>query len=106
VGDADAVAAGLTHAPTITARRLGGGAGRDAALVLASDGLYEVCTDAEVAGLVRDTVKEPSLAAKRLVTEALARGSGDNVSAVVAFLRAESTCERVVRRGEKEGGRR
>jgi serine/threonine protein phosphatase PrpC len=97
LGDADAIPSGLTHAPTVTARRLGGGAGRDACLVVASDGLYDVLSDAEVGALVRDTVKDAALAAKRLVMEALGRGSGDNVSAVVAFLRAETTCELVVR---------
>ena len=95
LGDVDALASGLTPAPTIIARRLAGGASRDAALVLASDGLWDVCSDSEAARAVRDTVKEPSLAAKRLVTDALGAGSGDNVSAVVAFLRAETTCEAV-----------
>lgn len=33
-----------------------------------------------------DTVKHPAMCAQRLVTEALARGSGDNVACLVAFL--------------------
>jgi serine/threonine protein phosphatase PrpC len=104
LGDADAAAAsGLTPAPTVTARRLAGGPARDAALILASDGLWDVVPDAEAAALVRDTVKDPALAAKRLVHEALGRGSGDNVTCVVAFLRAETTCEAVFVAGGERG---
>jgi serine/threonine protein phosphatase PrpC/serine/threonine protein kinase len=96
LGDADAATtSGLTPSPTVTARRLAGGPARDACLILASDGLWDVVSDADAGGLVRDTVKDPCLAAKRLVHEALGRGSGDNVTAAVAFLRAESTCEAV-----------
>ena len=43
-------------------------------LVLGSDGLWDACGNAECVGLVRDTVKDPILCAKRLVTEALTRG--------------------------------
>ena len=54
-------------------------------LVLATDGLWDVCSEAEVIGLVHDTVRQPELASKRLVMEALARGSRDNVTALVVF---------------------
>jgi serine/threonine protein phosphatase PrpC len=42
-----------------------------------------------------DTVKEPSMSAKRLGSEALARGSTDNVTAVVVFLKQTDTAETV-----------
>ena len=50
-------------------------------------------------GLVRDTVKDPSMCAKRLATEALMRGSNDNVTVLVAFLRPVPTLERVYGEG-------
>jgi serine/threonine protein phosphatase PrpC len=53
---------------------------------MASDGLWEVMTDEEAVGLVADTVKHPDMAAKRLATEAMTRGSGDNITVLVAFL--------------------
>jgi serine/threonine protein phosphatase PrpC len=64
-------------------------------VVLGTDGLWDVLADAEVVGLVRDTVKEPSMCAKRLVMEALSRGSNDNVSAVVVFLQPVTSLEQV-----------
>jgi serine/threonine protein phosphatase PrpC len=62
---------GLTAEPEISNLSL---ESEDWVLVLASDGLWEVCGNQEVVGLIRDTVKDPVLCAKRLVTEALARG--------------------------------
>ncbi|KAF8055592.1 SEC13B [Scenedesmus sp. PABB004] len=74
--------------------------GADQFVVLGSDGLWDVISDAEAVGLVRDTVKDAGLAAKRLVQEALARGSADNVTAVVLFLAPAASLEAVwVRRG-------
>jgi serine/threonine protein phosphatase PrpC len=67
----------------------------DQFLVLGSDGLWDVVSDQEAVGLVNDTVKDPALCAKRLVQEALARGSNDNVTAVVLFLQPKSTLEKV-----------
>ena len=69
--------------------------GKDFALVLACDGLWDVVSNADARDLVLDTVKEPSMSAKRLGSEALARGSGDNVTVVVAFLKETSTAETV-----------
>ena len=48
----------------------------DEYLILGSDGLWDVMSNEEAFALVRDTVKDATLGAKRLVTEALARGEG------------------------------
>jgi serine/threonine protein phosphatase PrpC len=71
----------------------------DAFLVLASDGLWDVVSNIEAIALVHDTVKNPSMAAKRLVMEALARGASDNVTVVTCFLRDCATLERVYKDG-------
>ena len=42
---------------------------------------------------VEDTVKEPSMCAKRLGSEAMTRMSGDNITVVVAYLKDVSTAE-------------
>ncbi|KAJ0262443.1 Protein kinase family protein / protein phosphatase 2C [Hirschfeldia incana] len=67
----------------------------DEFLVMGSDGLWDVMNDEEVIGIIRDTVKEPSMCSKRLATEAAARGSGDNITVIVVFLRPVSTAERI-----------
>jgi serine/threonine protein phosphatase PrpC len=81
----------------------------DSFLVLGSDGLWERVDGADAVALVHDTVKSPALCAQRLVAEALARGSRDNASAVVAFLpggasAAAGTAERVFAAGEHKYG--
>ena len=43
--------------------------GKDFALVLACDGLWDVVSNADARDLVLDTVKEPSMSAKRLGSE-------------------------------------
>ncbi|KAG2332328.1 hypothetical protein Bca52824_003508 [Brassica carinata] len=53
----------------------------DEFLVMASDGLWDVMNDEEVIGIIRDT--------------AAARGSGDNITVIVVFLRPVSTAERI-----------
>lgn len=62
---------------------------------MASDGLWDVVSNAEVVSIIRDTVKEPGMCSKRLATEAAERGSKDNITVVVVFLRAVSTAERI-----------
>ncbi|GAX74889.1 hypothetical protein CEUSTIGMA_g2335.t1 [Chlamydomonas eustigma] len=89
---------GLTAEPEIANLALGS---EDWVLVLASDGLWEVCGNEEVVGLIRDTVKDPLLCAKRLVIEALARGCRDNVTAVVSFLQPVSTVEKIFGDGKE-----
>ncbi|KAE8702469.1 Protein kinase and PP2C-like domain-containing protein [Hibiscus syriacus] len=91
IGDDDLKPA-VTAEPEITETVL---SAEDEFLVMASDGLWDVVGDTEVITIIRDTVKEPAMCSKRLATEAVARGSKDNVTVVVVFLRPVSTAERV-----------
>ncbi|RWW64122.1 hypothetical protein BHE74_00028678 [Ensete ventricosum] len=70
-------------------------AGTRRRLVMASDGLWDVISNEEVVSIIKDTVKEPSMCSKRLATEAAARGSKDNITVIVVFLRPVSTAERI-----------
>ncbi|KAK5167749.1 mgpp2cl-1, protein phosphatase 2C-like protein 1 [Saxophila tyrrhenica] len=54
----------------------------DEFLILACDGLWDVCSDQEAVDLVR-TIEDPQTAAKALVDHALARFSTDNLSCMV-----------------------
>jgi hypothetical protein len=45
--------------------------------------------------MIKDTVKEPGMCAKRLGSEAMTRMSGDNITVVVAFLKDLATSEKV-----------
>lgn len=84
IGDADMRSQGLTAEPE----------GRDVPIippqdefvVLASDGLWDVLSNEEAVRLVHDTVKEPDMCARRLVSTAFERGSQDNVTALIVFL--------------------
>ncbi|XP_062096983.1 protein kinase and PP2C-like domain-containing protein [Humulus lupulus] len=67
----------------------------DEYLVMASDGLWDVVSNTEVVSIIRDTVKEPGMCSKRLATEAAERGSKDNITVIVIFLRPVSTAERI-----------
>lgn len=67
----------------------------DEYLVMASDGLWETIRNEDVIAIIKETVKEPSMCAKRLATEAVERGSTDNITVIVAFLRPVSTFERI-----------
>jgi len=58
----------------------------DKALILASDGLWDVMPPARVLHCCNNTAKSPDMFAKRLLTEALDRGTDDNTSIVVVFL--------------------
>jgi serine/threonine protein phosphatase PrpC len=92
IGDFDLREQGLTPEPEICRVEL---TPDDEFIVLACDGLWDVLSNDEVVELVESTVKERGLAAKRLVAEALARGSDDNVTCIVAFLRPVSTADTV-----------
>ncbi|KAH6625425.1 protein phosphatase-like protein 2C [Boeremia exigua] len=57
-------------------------ADQDEFLILACDGLWDVCSDQEAVDLVRQ-IQDPQEASKRLVDYALARFSTDNLSCMV-----------------------
>lgn len=60
--------------------------GEDQLLILACDGLWDVCSDQEACELIRDE-EDPSEAAHRLVEYAIAHGSFDNLSVLVIRFR-------------------
>lgn len=94
LGDFDARRDGLTPEPEVTATALGPA---DEFVVIACDGVWDVLSSAEAVALVQATVKEPSMCAKRVLAEAMTRGSRDNLTVVVAFLRPVSTLESIYR---------
>jgi serine/threonine protein phosphatase PrpC len=58
-------------------------------LIVACDGLWDVVDDQSAADFVAEQLRrgaDPSAVAPMLVREALRRGTGDNVSVIVAFL--------------------
>jgi len=67
----------------------------DAFITIACDGLWDVCTNTDMCSIIRDTVKEPSMCAKRLGCEALNRLSDDNISVLVGILGNEGTFAKV-----------
>ncbi|CAG9460345.1 unnamed protein product [Pedinophyceae sp. YPF-701] len=83
LGDPDAKPDGVTAVPEVTSTAL---EASDEFVIAASDGLWEVLTNEEAVGIVRDTVRDPGMCGRRLAMEAVSRGSGDNVSVAVAFL--------------------
>ncbi|ERN16642.1 hypothetical protein AMTR_s00051p00099980 [Amborella trichopoda] len=91
IGDDDLKPA-VTAEPEITQVRL---SEDDEYLVMASDGLWDVVCNEDVVSIIRDTVKEPGMCSKRLATEAAERGSKDNITVIVVFLRPVSTAERI-----------
>lgn len=91
IGDDDLKPA-VTAEPEITETGL---SLEDEYLVMASDGLWDVISNQEVVSIIRDTVKEPSMCSKRLATEASQRGSKDNITVIVVFLRPVTTAERI-----------
>ncbi|BFG37820.1 hypothetical protein CerSpe_240940 [Prunus speciosa] len=91
IGDDDLKPA-VTAEPEITETIL---SAEDEYLVMASDGLWDVVSNEEVVSIIKDTVKEPGMCSKRLATEAAERGSKDNITVIVVFLRPVSTAERI-----------
>ncbi|KAK7393036.1 hypothetical protein VNO78_21487 [Psophocarpus tetragonolobus] len=91
IGDDDLKPA-VTAEPEITESTL---CSEDEFLVMASDGLWDVMCSMEVINIIKDTVKEPGMCSKRLATEAVERGSKDNITVIVVFLRPVSTAERI-----------
>lgn len=93
MGDADCKRDGVTPLPEVTKVDLK--ASRAEYLVVACDGLWDVVSDEECVKMIKDTVKEPNMCAKRLGSEALTRMSGDNITVIVAFLKDLATSEKV-----------
>jgi len=93
IGDVDAKPFGVTATPEIVETTLS--AESDDCVVVACDGLWDVVNNDESLAMVKDTVKEPSMCAKRLGSEALTRLSGDNITVLVGFLSGDRTCEEV-----------
>ncbi|OAY69556.1 Protein kinase and PP2C-like domain-containing protein [Ananas comosus] len=91
IGDDDLKPA-VTARPEITETSL---SADDEFLVMASDGLWDVLSNEDVLSIIKDTVKEPGMCSKRLATEAAERGSKDNITVIVVFLRPVSTAERI-----------
>lgn len=92
LGDRDVKGDGVTAEPELHTYELGP---EDDFVIIACDGLWDVVSNDEAVALVQDTVKEPSMCAKRLVAEAGNRLSGDNVTVCLAFLKEVSTAETV-----------
>ncbi|MCJ1462567.1 Protein phosphatase 2C 1 [Pseudocyphellaria aurata] len=74
----------------------------DEFLILACDGLWDVCTDQEAVDLVRHT-QDPQLASKQLVDYALARFSTDNLSCMIVRFDNIALQQTVERRTEPIG---
>lgn len=91
IGDDDLKPA-VTASPEIMETAL---SAEDEFLVMASDGLWDVMSNEQVISIIKDTVKEPTMCSKRLATEAVERGSRDNITVIVVFLRPVSTAERI-----------
>ncbi|KAL1339592.1 hypothetical protein AAHE18_U049400 [Arachis hypogaea] len=91
IGDDDLKPA-VTAEPEITESIL---SVEDEFLVMASDGLWDIMSGEEVIKIIKDTVKEPGMCSKRLATEAVERGSRDNITVIVVFLRPVTTAERI-----------
>lgn len=60
----------------------------DSFLILACDGLWDVCTDQQACDLIKD-IQDPQVAATTLVKHALQVGSSDNLSVLVVRFRHE-----------------
>ena len=83
IGDRPLRHLGLTSEPELTRVEL---QPDDKMIVMASDGLWDVMSYERVLHCLKHTAKSPDLIAKRLLGEALDRGTTDNTSVAVCFL--------------------
>ena len=84
-GDARMKRMGISAEPDITTIKLGSGSEEYAFLVLCTDGITSVLSDQEVVDIVKG-VREPSDAAKQIISFAESLGTDDNSSCVVVRL--------------------
>jgi serine/threonine protein phosphatase PrpC len=86
LGDHALKGSGVSCRPHVSARD----ATQDVALVIASDGLWDVTSDVDARGVLERCLADqaPEQAAQRLVAEAQHRGSTDNITTLVAFFGA------------------
>ncbi|KAH0601296.1 hypothetical protein MHUMG1_00169 [Metarhizium humberi] len=75
----------------------------DEFIIIACDGLWDVCSDQEAVDLVRD-VQDPIAASKQLVDHALSRFSTDNLSCMIVRFDKTATVAQGVSTSESEGG--
>ena len=73
MGDGDLKDHGVVAVPEVTHTIL---TPEDSCLVIASDGLWDRISSQAAVDLIRDTVKDPTMCAQRLATEAITLGSG------------------------------
>ncbi|KAI9676627.1 MAG: Protein phosphatase 2C 1 [Trizodia sp. TS-e1964] len=74
----------------------------DEFLILACDGLWDVCSDQEAVDLIRNT-QDPQVASDMLVRHALARFSTDNLSCMVVRFDQQTVLKAVERKTEPIG---
>ncbi|KAL8697062.1 MAG: hypothetical protein Q9201_007330 [Fulgogasparrea decipioides] len=74
----------------------------DEFLILACDGLWDVCSDQEAVDLVRHT-QDPQVASKQLVDHALTRFSTDNLSCMIVRFDGKALQQTVERKAEPIG---
>jgi protein phosphatase PTC6 len=84
-GDSDMKKMGVSAEPDVTFAKLGSGAEEYAFIVLCTDGITGVMSDQEIVDVVKE-VKEPSDAAKRIISFAESLGTDDNSSCLVVRL--------------------
>lgn len=101
LGDVDLKSTGVIAEPEISIVHL---TEKDEFLIMASDGLWDTVSNDEAVAIVQDTVKHPEMSAQRLATEAVARGSHDNVSVIIVYLQSVSTVEQIYKYGESTQG--
>ncbi|KAK0257407.1 mgpp2cl-1, protein phosphatase 2C-like protein 1 [Friedmanniomyces endolithicus] len=74
----------------------------DECMILACDGLWDVCSDQEAVDLIR-TTQDPQYASRQLVEHALARFSTDNLSCMVVRFDSKAVQQTVAREVEPIG---
>lgn len=63
----------------------------DSFIILACDGLWDICTDQEACDYIRDDIDDPQRCAELLTDFALEQGSTDNLSVIVVRLASQSS---------------